>query len=146
VPTIDRDGVSIYYETHGTGPALLLSHGYGATCRMWDGQIATYADRYGVIVWDMRGHGQSDDPAESIRYSQALSVGDMAAVLDACGVDTAIVGGLSLGGVMSLAFMSRIPSGCARWCCATPGPASAIPRRGGNGTSAPWREPASLTR
>ncbi len=101
---IDRDGVAIHYETHGAGPALLLSHGYGATCRMWDGQLAAFADRYRVIVWDMRGHGQSGDPADPAAYSQALTVGDMAAVLDACGVERAIIGGLSLGGVMSLAF------------------------------------------
>jgi pimeloyl-ACP methyl ester carboxylesterase len=104
VPTIDRDGVSIHYETHGSGPPLLLSHGYGATCRMWDGQIAAFADRHRVIVWDMRGHGQSGDPPEHALYSQALTVGDMAAVLDACGEERAVVGGLSLGGVMSLAF------------------------------------------
>ena len=104
MPTIDRDEVSIYYETHGSGPPLLLSHGYGATCRMWDGQIAAFAERWRVIVWDMRGHGESDDPRDPALYSQALTVGDMAAVLDACEVERAIVGGLSLGGVMSLAF------------------------------------------
>lgn len=104
MPTIDRDGVCIHYEAHGAGPALLLSHGYGATCRMWDGQIAAFSDRYRVIVWDMRGHGESGDPADPALYSQALTVGDMAAVLDACGAERAIVGGLSLGGVMSLAF------------------------------------------
>jgi pimeloyl-ACP methyl ester carboxylesterase len=104
MPTIDRDGVAIYYEVHGAGPALLLSHGYGATCRMWDGQVAAFADRWRVILWDMRGHGQSGDPRDLTAYSQALTVGDMAAVLDACGVERAIIGGLSLGGVMSLAF------------------------------------------
>jgi len=104
MPTIDRDGVAIHYETHGSGPALLLSHGYGATCRMWDGQIAAFAGDYRVIAWDMRGHGESGDPSDAALYSQALSVGDMAAVLDACGEERAIVGGLSLGGVMSLAF------------------------------------------
>lgn len=105
MPEIDRDGVGIYYESHGSGPAILLSHGYGATCRMWDGQIAAFADRYRVILWDMRGHGQSGDPTDPARYSHALTVGDMAAVLDACGErGPVIVGGLSLGGVMSLAF------------------------------------------
>jgi pimeloyl-ACP methyl ester carboxylesterase/ketosteroid isomerase-like protein len=104
MPTIDRNGVSIYYEAHGRGPALLLSHGYGATCRMWDGQVAALADRHRVILWDMRGHGLSGDPADPAAYSEALSVGDMAAVLDACGEERAIIGGLSLGGVMSLAF------------------------------------------
>ena len=35
MPTIDQGGVSIHYESHGAGPAFLLSHGYGATSRMW---------------------------------------------------------------------------------------------------------------
>ncbi|HEX3536200.1 MAG TPA: alpha/beta fold hydrolase [Stellaceae bacterium] len=103
-----RDGVAIHYEVHGpTGknvPAVLLSHGYGATCRMWDGQIAALSDKYRVIVWDMRGHGQSGDPADAGLYSQALTVADMAAVLQASGESRAVIGGLSLGGVMSLAF------------------------------------------
>jgi len=110
VPILDRDGVPIHYEVHGPArddnhaPPILLSHGYGATCRMWDGQVAAFADRYRLVLWDMRGHGESGDPADPARYSHALSVGDMAAVLDACGIARAIVGGLSLGGVMSLAF------------------------------------------
>jgi pimeloyl-ACP methyl ester carboxylesterase len=108
VPVIDRDGVAIHYEVHGpennTAPAILLSHGYGATSRMWDGQVAAFAARYRVILWDMRGHDQSGNPTDPALYSQALTVGDMAAVLDACGVERAIIGGLSLGGVMSLAF------------------------------------------
>jgi pimeloyl-ACP methyl ester carboxylesterase len=108
MPELDRDGVAIHYELHGPAdkdvPAILLSHGYGATCRMWDGQVAALAHRYRAILWDMRGHGQSGDPADAARYSQALTVADMAAVLDACGETRAVIGGLSLGGVMSLAF------------------------------------------
>ena len=106
MPSIDRAGVGIHYESHGadTGPPILLSHGYGATARMWDGQVAAFADRWRLILWDMRGHGQSGDPHDPAAYSQALSVADMAAVLDACGIERAIIGGLSLGGVMSLAF------------------------------------------
>jgi pimeloyl-ACP methyl ester carboxylesterase len=111
VPVIDRDGVPIHYEVHGPehAPPILLSHGYGATCRMWDGQVAAFGDRYRLVLWDMRGHGQSGDPAGPALYSHALTVADMAAVLDACGIERAIVGGLSLGGVMSLAFHLAYP-------------------------------------
>lgn len=113
MPTIDRDGVEIYYESHGPRDkslgALLLSHGYGATCHMWDGQIAAFAERWRVIVWDMRGHGQSGDPADLSLYSQARTVSDMKAVLDACGEERAVIAGLSLGGVMSLAFYLAYP-------------------------------------
>ena len=91
MPMLDRDGVGIYYESHGQGPAILLSHGYSATCRMWDGQIAALRDRFRVIVWDMRGHGQSDVPADPTAYSEAATVGDMAALLDACDAESAVI-------------------------------------------------------
>jgi pimeloyl-ACP methyl ester carboxylesterase len=110
MPVIDRDGVEIHYESHGVGPAVLLSHGYGATSRMWDGQIAAFADSHRIITWDMRGHGKSGDPADPAAYSHALTVGDMAAVLDACGVERAVIGGLSLGGVMSMGFHIAHPA------------------------------------
>ena len=57
----------------------------------------------------MRGHGQSDYPDDPAAYSEALTVADMAALLDAIGAGTAIVGGLSLGGYMSLAFYRAHP-------------------------------------
>ena len=101
---LDRDGVAIHYEVHGQGPAILLSHGYSATCRMWDGQIAALRDRFQVIVWDMRGHGESDYPTDPAAYSEAATVEDMAAVLHACSIQRAVIGGLSLGGYMSMAF------------------------------------------
>ena len=104
MPLLDRDGVKIYYEDHGHGPAILLSHGYSATCRMWNEQIAALVARNRVIVWDMRGHGESDDPDDPAAYSAALTVEDMEALLHRCRIDRAIIGGLSLGGYMSLAF------------------------------------------
>ena len=108
--TLDRHGVAIHYEVHGRGPAILLSHGYSATCRMWDGQIAALQDRYQLIVWDMRGHGQSDYPNDPAAYSEAATVGDMVAILRVCGVQRAVIGGLSLGGYMSLAFHRAYPA------------------------------------
>lgn len=108
--TLDRGGVAIHYEVHGRGPAILLSHGYSATCRMWDGQITALRDRYQVIVWDMRGHGQSDYPDDAAAYSEAATVQDMAAILNACGIQRAVIGGLSLGGYMSLAFHHAHPA------------------------------------
>ena len=101
---LDRDGVKIHYEVHGEGPALLLTHGYSATSRMWRGQIEPFSKHFKLIIWDMRGHGQSDYPEDQAAYSEAATVADMAALLDAVGAETAIIGGLSLGGYMSLAF------------------------------------------
>jgi len=106
---INRDGVEIYYEVHGSGPPLLLTHGYSSTSAMWQGQIEALSKHHKLILWDRRGHGQSDYPADPGAYSEALTVADMAALLDEVGATSAIIGGLSLGGYMSLAFYLAHP-------------------------------------
>ena len=110
MPTINRDGVPIYYEVHGSGPPLLLTHGYSSTSGMWQGQIAALSEHHKLVLWDMRGHGQSGYPEDTAAYSEALTVADMAALLDTVGAEQAIVGGLSLGGYMSLAFYRAHPA------------------------------------
>ena len=109
MPTLDRDGVNIHYDVAGDGPALILTHGYSSTGEMWAGQIAPLARHFTVITWDMRGHGRSDYPQDPAAYSEAATVADMAALLDAVGASDAVVGGLSLGGYMSLAFHATHP-------------------------------------
>jgi pimeloyl-ACP methyl ester carboxylesterase len=106
---LERDGVGIYYEVHGEGPVILLTHGYSATAEMWRGQIVPLSKKYKLMLWDMRGHGRSDYPEDLSEYSEAKTVADMAALLDAVGARQAIVGGLSLGGYMSLAFHATHP-------------------------------------
>jgi pimeloyl-ACP methyl ester carboxylesterase len=106
---LDRGGLRIHYEAHGRGPAILLTHGYGATSKMWGPQVGGLAKAFRLIAWDIRGHGESDSPDDPAAYSEEATVEDMAAVLDACGVERAAVGGLSLGGYLSLAFHLRHP-------------------------------------
>jgi pimeloyl-ACP methyl ester carboxylesterase len=109
MPILDRDGVKIHYEVHGSGPTLLLTHGYSSTSTMWNGQIDALSKHHKLVLWDMRGHGQSDYPEDPAAYSEALTISDMAALLDEVGATSAIVGGLSLGGYMSLAFYRSHP-------------------------------------
>jgi pimeloyl-ACP methyl ester carboxylesterase len=106
---LDRGGVNIHYEVYGNGPPLILTHGYSSTSAMWQGQIAALSKHHKLVLWDMRGHGLSDYPDDPAAYSEAQTVGDIAALLDAVGTETAIVGGLSLGGYMSLAFHRAHP-------------------------------------
>jgi pimeloyl-ACP methyl ester carboxylesterase len=112
VPLLDRDGVAISYGVHGQptdGVPLLLSHGYSASSAMWRGNLdALSADRL-VVTWDLRGHGKSAAPTDLSEYSEAASVTDMATVLDAAGIERAAIGGLSLGGYLSLAFYLAHP-------------------------------------
>ena len=106
---LDRNGIAIHYEVHGSGPALLLTHGFSATARMWDPQIQALSARHRLILWDIRGHGLSAAPQEPEAYLEREATGDMAALLDAVGADEAIIGGLSLGGYLSLAFHCDYP-------------------------------------
>ena len=104
------NGIEIDYEVSGQGPTLLLSHGYGSTRHMWDDQHRALGDRWRVVSWDMRGHGQTDSPADPKQYSAALTVADMRALLQHVGAERAIIGGLSLGGYVSLAFALAHPA------------------------------------
>jgi pimeloyl-ACP methyl ester carboxylesterase len=107
--SLNRDGVNLYHEIHGGGPAILLSHGYSATSEMWRGQVGALSSHHQLILWDMRGHGHTDSPEDAAAYSEKETVADMAALLDKAGIERAIVGGLSLGGYMSLAFYLAHP-------------------------------------
>ena len=103
------NGIEIDYEATGAGPVVLLSHGYSATRRMWDDQHRALGDRYRVISWSMRGHGATESPADPARYSSPLTIADMKALLDHLGVERAVIGGLSLGGYVSLGFALEHP-------------------------------------
>ena len=102
------NGIEIDYEVTGDGPVVLLGHGYGSTRHMWDDQHRAL-DRWRVVSWDMRGHGQTDSPSDPKQYSAALIVADMRALLQHVGAERAIIGGLSLGGYVSLAFALAHP-------------------------------------
>jgi pimeloyl-ACP methyl ester carboxylesterase len=76
---------------------------------MWKNQMGALSDRYRVIAWDMRGHGCSDSPDDPAAYSLGSAVADMAAVMQECGAERAAIGGLSLGGLLSLGFHLAYP-------------------------------------
>lgn len=119
------DGVTLAYRVHNAqspGVPLLLSHGFGATAAMWDRNVEALAAHRPVIVWDQRGHGGSDAPADLTRYSEEIAVADMAAILDAAGARRAVLGGMSLGGYLSLAFHLAHPERVAGLLLVDTGP------------------------
>jgi len=112
MPYVAHDGVQLHYDLHGIPddrPPLLLSHGFSASGRMWDLNVAALAGDREVLTWDMRGHARSDAPDDPARYGVEQSVGDMVALLDVLGAKRAVLGGMSLGGYLSLAFHARHP-------------------------------------
>jgi pimeloyl-ACP methyl ester carboxylesterase len=110
MPAVQLNGISINYEEHGNaaGAAILLTHAYAATLQMWRPQFQGLRD-YRVIAWDMRGHGGTDSPARPEEYTEKLTVQDMASLLRHLDVDRAVIGGLSLGGYLSLEFELAYP-------------------------------------
>jgi pimeloyl-ACP methyl ester carboxylesterase len=104
MPHLNRDGVNIHYEVTGTGPVVLCTHGFSLTGHMWQAAVEALSDRYRMVTWDIRGHGWSDSPDAPEAYSKALTLADMAALLDAVGAERAVLMGHSLGGYLSLSF------------------------------------------
>lgn len=120
-----EDGVTLAFRVHNpqaAGVPLLLTHGFGATAGMWGPNIDALSVDRPVIVWDQRGHGSSDAPDDMDCYSEQISVADMSAILDAAGADQAVLGGMSLGGYLSLAFYLAHPQRVAALVLVDTGP------------------------
>jgi 3-oxoadipate enol-lactonase len=120
------DGARIHYEVHGSGEPVLLVMGLGSNAYGWYRTLPWLSERYEAICFDNRGTGRSDVPEGA--YSIAQMAADAAAVLDACGRDSAHVIGASLGGMIAqrfaLAYPRRLRS--LTLICTTPGGANAV--------------------
>ena len=104
-------GVRLYYEVHGDGPTtvLLLPTWSIVHSRIWKLQVPYLARHARVVVFDGRGNGRSDRPAGPSAYDDAELVADALAVLDAVGVQEAVVVGLSAGARVLLVLAADHP-------------------------------------
>ena len=92
----------VHYEIAGTGPAILLTHGFRSSSHMYAATVADLSDDHTTIAWDIRGHGKSGSLTDPADYSVAASLSDMVALIDAAGAERATLVGHSLGGYLSL--------------------------------------------
>jgi pimeloyl-ACP methyl ester carboxylesterase len=109
---VQVNGVRIWYEEQGKGPAMLWAHGLGGTLHDWDETMDTFKKSYRVIAYDARGHGRSEIPDSPEAYSQDIMVQDMLGIMDALDISQAIVGGHSMGANVALNFGLKYPSRC----------------------------------
>lgn len=105
---IDGKNVS-FTDSGGDGPTIVLVHAFPLDSRMWSRQAEALGDRYRVVTPDLSGCGRSGVPADPSSYSVDGWADEVAGVLDHLDIERAVVGGLSMGGYVTLAFHRRHP-------------------------------------
>jgi pimeloyl-ACP methyl ester carboxylesterase len=101
-----RQGVTIEYDDIGNGVPLLLIHAFPLDRTLWRAQIAGLSQLYRVIAPDLRGFGQSSDTdGEAVSMEQYAI--DLKALLDSLNVKQAVIGGISMGGYIALAYYAQ---------------------------------------
>lgn len=99
-----KDGCALFYRLYPQAgkPRLVLVHSLALDGSIWDNVVRELSGEMEILVYDCRGHGQSEKRAG--KYSAQLFAEDLAAVMDACGWKSAFVAGCSMGGCVAVAF------------------------------------------
>jgi len=103
------EAVNLYYEEAGSGTPIVFVHEFGGNYRSWEPQMRYFSRRYRAIAFAARGYPPSDVPPDTEAYSQLRAAQDIAAVMDAVGIDRAHIVGLSMGGFATLHFGLESP-------------------------------------
>ena len=102
------NGIELYYELHGGGPAVTVIPGLGGETRMFSSIVTALSRRHQVLVFDPRGAGRSDKP--DVPYSAEEMTDDAAGLLDVVGMPETTVIGYSMGGRIALGLALRHPT------------------------------------
>jgi 3-oxoadipate enol-lactonase len=109
MPHADINGQRIFFEdSGGTGPTLVLAHGFIMDHTMFDPQVAGLAPGVRVVRWDVRAHGRTEWDGKPFTYWDAAD--DCIGLLDHLGLQQAVIGGMSQGGFVSLRAALRYPA------------------------------------
>lgn len=109
---VDSDGLRIFYQRTGSGPPLVLVHGWGSdTQHNWvdSGWIAALRQHRTVLAIDVRGHGRSDKPYATAPYSYAAMSHDVLAVMNTLGIERADFMGYSMGSFIGAHLLGHKP-------------------------------------
>lgn len=109
MPTIAANGLEIGYDVHGAGPPIVMLHGAGSAGREdWAAQVPAFARHFRIYLPDARGHATTAYDARH-GYDYELLVDDLAAFVDALGLETFHLVGFSMGGMTALTYATRRP-------------------------------------
>lgn len=103
------DGVGLTVEVAGTGPGLLLVHGFGGAKEDFADHVPVLAREHTVVIFDHRGHGSSDKPTDPGAYSMQRLATDILEVADAVGLERFRLLGHSMGGMVGRQVPLRAP-------------------------------------
>jgi pimeloyl-ACP methyl ester carboxylesterase len=106
---IAADGTTLWYETTGSGPPLLMAHELGSDARQWRGQVEAFTEAFRCITPNARGYPPSDVPEEEHAYLWTRFAADIGSVLDAAGEAGAALMGWSMGAYAVLQFARLHP-------------------------------------
>ncbi|MDE2696058.1 MAG: 2-succinyl-6-hydroxy-2,4-cyclohexadiene-1-carboxylate synthase [Chloroflexota bacterium] len=109
MPRFDVDGLGLHAEVGGSGPPLVLLHGFTGSADTWAGLTADLAADYNVIAPNLVGHGRSGAPKDVERYRIARAATDLVALVSQLGHDRAAWLGYSLGGRTALQVVAQHP-------------------------------------
>ncbi|MFT3799710.1 MAG: alpha/beta hydrolase [Burkholderiaceae bacterium] len=109
MPAAQSRGARLHYEEAGAGVPIVFVHEFGADLREWESQVGWFAREYRCLRFNARGYPPSDVPLDDDAYGQSFAADDIAAVMDAAGVASAHVVGLSMGAFATLHFGLRHP-------------------------------------
>ena len=101
------NGMRMYYETRGSGPPLILLHGFFGCGQSWEPLVPELAVHYRLIIPDLRGHGRSNNPTG--RFTHRQSATDVLTLLDQLGIRRFKAIGISTGGMTLLHIATRQP-------------------------------------
>ncbi len=105
----NSNGVKIHYVTAGSGPLVVMIHGFPDFWYTWRNQMEALAPQYQVAAIDLRGYNLSDKPEGAENYDMRLLIADVAAVIKHLGRDKAIIVGHDWGGAISWQFAFHMP-------------------------------------
>ncbi len=107
MPIFNVNNLNVYCDIYGQGEPIVLLHGLGSSTRDWENQVRFLAAHFKVIVFDLRGHGQTEKPDGP--YSVSLLAKDTAALMQKILTEPATVIGHSLGGMIAFQLALEYP-------------------------------------
>lgn len=126
MPYAQRDDAKVHYESTGSGPSLTLVMGLGGAGNWWFAQVPELSKHFRVVTLDNRGTGTTE--SETTNLTMDIMADDVAAVLDAAGIEHTHLLGISMGGMISQHVALRYPGRIDKLilCCTTAGGMTAV--------------------